>query len=411
MGGDTLLDAYRRVDRLLEARARDYPRRTEPTWSELLAEVEALAARLRAQADIVPAGHDRDGPVAAALADTPIFVVGHRKTGTTLVLDLLDGHPQLVCLPGESNHFLHFLPRVAALDPAARAAQAQAWWLLRLVTPSGLPPFWAAGPFDAEPDPYAVFTRELLRLAAELPQRDLLGLAAVALDAARSGTSGGSPARRAWVEKTPGHEHCLERILRVYPRARFVHVLRDPRSVAAAIARLDRAAGQETDLLDVALGIRRSFAAARRNRRILGERRYHLLRYEDLVARPQEAMRRVAGFADIGWSPSLLVPTVGGVEATSNSAWPGRRVTGAIEARQLELWRQELDERAAALVSAVTARAARPFGYRLPAGGRMRALARVGARRARYELGTRRRGLARAIGAAGGGTAARGFPG
>ncbi|HST24939.1 MAG TPA: sulfotransferase [Gaiellaceae bacterium] len=359
----SVLDDYRRIDGLLEARARDYPRRVEPTWSDLLAAIDDLAARLREEVEPVPE------PLPGYYG-RPIFVVGHRKTGTTLVQELLDGHPQLAVLPGESNHFNTFLPR----DPERVAADAQSWWLLRLISPSGIPPFWSLG---REPDAYAAFTARLLGLAAANPERDVLGMAAVAL-------ASGEP--RAWVEKTPGHEHRLEQILALYPQARFVHVVRDPRSVAAAILRLDRATGRETDVLGVGLTIRRSFEAAERNR---GER-YLALRYEDLVADPASAMRRVAELAGIDWSDSLLTPTVGGVEATSNSAWSARKVTGEIESRRLDLWREELDDDAAGLVVAAAGPAARRFGYELAAPGIV-AAARAGLRRARVGLARRRR--------------------
>ena len=107
--------------------------------------------------------------------------------------------------------------------------------------------------------------------------------------------------------------------------------------------RLDRATGQETDLVDVGLSMRRSFEAAERNVRRLGEDRYLVLRYEDLVAGPGPTMRRTAGFVGIDWADSLLTPTVGGVEATSNSTWAERRATGRIESGGLDLWREELD--------------------------------------------------------------------
>lgn len=348
-----------RIDQLLEIRTRDYPRRVEPAWSDLLAAIDAYAAKLREEVE----------PVPGSLPDyyeRPIFVVGHRKTGTTLVQELLDGHPELAVLPGESNHFNTFLPR-----PSERiAADAQAWWLLRLITPSGIPPFWALGREHAA---YASFTARLLGLGAANRGRDVLGMAAVAL----------APGERlAWVEKTPGHEHRREQILEAYPQARFVHVVRDPRSVAAAIVRLDRATGRQTDLVDVGLTIRRSFEAAERNR---GER-YLLIRYEDLVVDPEGVMRRVAGFAGIEWSDSLLTPTVGGVGATSNSSWPARQVTGEIEARRLDLWREELGDRQTGLIAAATGDAARRHGYELPRPG-LREVAEVSVRRARASRG------------------------
>ena len=375
-------DAYRRIDGLLEVRARDHPRRVEPAWSDLLSAIDAAAARLLAGVETAAGTEPERLP---AFYDRPLFVVGHRKTGTTLLLDLLDGHPDLATLPGESNHFLTFLPRVHGLPPDRIAAEAQRWWMLRLISPSGIPPFWALGrPWELPDDPYARFTRRLLALAAANSDRDVLGLTAVAISAGD---------RAAWVEKTPGQEHVLDAILKRYRRALFVHLVRDPRSVAAAIARLDRSTGQATDMVEIGLTVRRSFAAAERNAGRLGEDRYLVLRYEDLVAAPQAAMRRVAGLVGIDWADTLLVPTVGGVEATSNSAWAERRVTGEIEGRRLDLWRDELDERSAELVAGAVGAVGRRLGYDLPRPRRAGTLFDVVSRRTRLALGSRRQAL------------------
>ena len=223
-----------------------------------------------------------------------MFVVGHRKTGTTLLLDLLDGHAQLAALPGESNHFLTFLPRVERSSrPGRIAVEAQRWWMLRLISPSGIPPFWALGrPVGAgRKIPMPSSRGGWPRSSRVIRSRDPLGIAAVALHAAAG--EGGCPARVGGEDAGPGAR--LDAILARYPEARFVHLLRDPRSVAAAIGRLDRATGQTTDLVEVGLTLRSSFAAAERNARRLGEIEISALRYEDLVARPEPAMRRVAG--------------------------------------------------------------------------------------------------------------------
>jgi hypothetical protein len=382
------IDAYRRIDALLEARACDYPRRVEPTWSELLAAIDDVAVGLRAAAerDLNPTGE------IPRYYEAPVFVVGHRKTGTTLVLDLLDAHPRLQALPGESNHFLTFLPRFGGLYAGRVAAEAQRWWLLRLITPSGIPPFWAAGrPWELDVDPYELFTRRLLELGRDHPALDPLGLVAVALHAAMNANREPAPAPVAWVEKTPGQEHRVDEILARYPEARFVHVLRDPRSVAAALRRLDRARDAETDLVAVGLTVGRSFDTAEQNATRLGDSRYLVLRYENLVADPRGEMRRAAAFVGIDWADSLLTPTVGGVEATSNSAWSDRQVTGEIEAARLDLWRGELDAREAELVCGGARAAARGFGYELPRSRHPGAVVGVAVRRARLALGGRRR--------------------
>ena len=115
----SVTDEYRRIDALLEARAREYPRRTEPTWSTLLGAIDDVATRLRERVQREP-----ETLPLPDFYERPVFVVGHRKTGTTLLQELLDGHPQLVVLPGESNHFLTFLPRFGALPPERIAVEA-----------------------------------------------------------------------------------------------------------------------------------------------------------------------------------------------------------------------------------------------------------------------------------------------
>ena len=379
---DSLTEAYRRVDALLEIRARDHPRRLEPAWSDLLAAVEDLAARIRRA---VGAVRPQEPVAVPGIYEHPVFVVGHRKTGTTLLLDLLDGHPELVVLPGESNHFVTFLPRIDGLAADEVAAEAQAWWILRLVSPSGIPPFWAAGPWNGKPDPYEVFSRNLLALVVAEPRRDTLGLAAVALHAAR----GWSGRPRAWVEKTPGQEHEVDAILARYPGARFLHVVRDPRGVAGAIARIDGQTGQRTDMVEIGLTVGRSFAAAAANVERLGGDRYLVVRYEELVTEPQATMQRVARVAGIDWDDSLLTPTVGGVPATANSAWSERQVTGTIESRGIDLGRETLSHRSSGIVCAGAGASARAVGYDLPR-PRPDAAVEVALRRARLALSARR---------------------
>ena len=42
--------------------------------------------------------------------ESPVFICGHRKTGTTLLLALLDGHPELSVYPVDSSFFYRYFP-------------------------------------------------------------------------------------------------------------------------------------------------------------------------------------------------------------------------------------------------------------------------------------------------------------
>jgi hypothetical protein len=327
---------------------------------------------------------------APSFAASPVFVAGHPKSGTTLVQNLLDGHPQLFDLPGDSNHFAGFLPRFRDRPRLSLVEAAQEKWIRQLISPTGLPPFWTLGrPSEERADPYERLTVWLFHLAERRPDLDLLGVIAAAACAVRTEQGVVSARPRYWVEKTPGNELHVDEILALYPAARFVHVVRDPRSVAAALEHIQHAAGYVPSVVATSTNLRRSFRAADANLRRLGAGRYLVVRYEDLIAEPATVMASVAEFLEIELSDSLLTPTSGGTEATSNSAWPDLRVQGRIGDRREERWRAELDEGSLRVVAAVTGDVARRWGYELPRSGRGRVLAGLQLRRA--ASGARRR--------------------
>lgn len=90
-------DRYRRIDRLLQQRAEDFPLRLEPTWTRLDAELGELAAVLRERVLSAPGPAI---PLDRQMLARPVFIVGYPKSGTTLLLSLLDAHPELVVIPG-----------------------------------------------------------------------------------------------------------------------------------------------------------------------------------------------------------------------------------------------------------------------------------------------------------------------
>jgi len=348
-----LTELYGRIDTLLRRRAKGFPRREEPTWSQLDTALGEAAARLRDLAATDPAAAPA---LDEELLARPVFVVGYPKTGTTLLLGLLDGHPQLVVVPGETRWFT---------DPEPTLAQLHGRWIRYLVNPSGQEPFWLLGSPGGDEDPYLAFTARLLALAAAHPERDLL----TALVATFGENAAGA---RAWVEKTPLHVFQVDRIRGWFPAARFVQVVRDPRATVAAIRRFARH-GWRTDVDETVDGVARALVQAEEAPRTYGRDVYLVVRYEDVVAAAERELRRVADFVGIDWSDSLLRPTLAGVPMRANSAWLDRRVVGEIHDRSLDDGSRDLDRRTLALVHARTSRGGRALGYEVPRVGRIRA--------------------------------------
>ena len=363
VSGVSLDTLYIEIDRLLTERERAWPERVEPNWGDLSRRIGTLETVLRERAR----GGGAPSPSAEALAcadglvDSPVFVLGFNGSGTTLLNRLLDGHPDLTVIPVETKHFVRHLPSLRGLDRTAQEDLTFGRWLHWLINPFGKTPFWILGrPWEGEGDPYERFAGCFYSLAERYRGRDLLGVVAAAIAASELDELRIDRAPRLWAEKTPKNELRIGELLAAYPRARFLHVIRDPRSTVAS-----RLARPKEDPWTTVLELRLSLLAALRNSRELGPNRYLLVRYEDLVSDPPGVMQRVAAFLGIEFDDGLLVPTTYGTPFAANSAWDERRVTGAIHRLSVETWREHLDPESLELLLAYTAVPGRELGYDL----------------------------------------------
>lgn len=371
MAGD-LAALYEDAAARLVRRADYYPRHEEPEWGKLWETLETIAARLWERASQEPGRRPPDE--LEPLANRPIFVLGYYKSGTTLLIDLLDGHPDLIALPGESWHFAgSAAPSTRDREVTLRELHARSIW--NAITPNGLPPRWLLGDPGPEADPYDRFGRLLVAFARAQPFRDPLGATAQALAA----VTGASP--RQWVEKTPTHEFYLDRILSAYPEARFVHIVRDPGSTMRSIAQFG---AKVVDASTGAAELRRSYRAALTGRARLGDR-YTVVRYEELVTDTEAVMRSVAEALGISYHERMLVPTSLGAPATANAGRPERRVTGAVHTLSVDR-ASGLGRRERLVLEALTGRPARELGYSISRGSWAVAVAARAALFVRYRI-------------------------
>jgi len=157
------------------------------------------------------------------------FIAGQAKSGTTLVVALLDGHPELLVFPQDTAYFATALTKYG---PRGRRAQFD------YLTQQS----WSKVLFGfekrARKHDYSSFPRERLyqtfeRLAFDPAneQRDLLVLMMEAY-----ATVFGIPFDRVkrWVEKTPANRNYVPAIFARFPDAKLLVTMRDPRSSGCA---------------------------------------------------------------------------------------------------------------------------------------------------------------------------------
>jgi hypothetical protein len=79
------------------------------------------------------------------LAARPVFICGVHRSGTTLVRNLLDGHPQLCVLPSEGTFYTNLEAKLKQLPADKWPAYMGTEWLRRLANPINQPPYWLLG--------------------------------------------------------------------------------------------------------------------------------------------------------------------------------------------------------------------------------------------------------------------------
>src|SRR4030095_8251829 len=163
------------------------------------------------------------------------FIAGQAKSGTTLLVALLDNHPELLVLPEETAYFPTVLTKYA---PRGRRAQFD------YLTKQSLSNVLFGGPCKWRKRKYATCPRakflETFKGAAFDPantQEDLLVLMVKAYAATLE-----RPLETVsrWVEKTPANRNHIPAILTRFPRAKILVTVRDPRAILAAQIALEK---------------------------------------------------------------------------------------------------------------------------------------------------------------------------
>lgn len=158
------------------------------------------------------------------------------------------------------------------------------------------------------------------------------------------------------VEKTPKHVHCVPRIQRVFPQARFIVITRNPLDTVASLHKrhdkLQRSA--ERWALDSA-----PTSALVANAGALR------VRYEELCLNPEHEFQRICTFLGLPWEPAMIGAGETVYENTSghaNMQLRRQQVREAITPR-IGTWRKTLSPEQARQAAEITAAVAHDLGY------------------------------------------------
>ena len=253
----------------------------------------------------------------------PVFVVGGPRSGTTLLSAMLAAHSAFDC--GPETHCLSRWSRLARSE-RARILDAVDW-------PRRATAFVTSLSLGKQPIyPMYGLTVEDVRtwLAARPPS-----LAAV-LESLTEQRATRNGALR-WVEKTPRHLEVPELIAETWPGARIVRIVRDPRDAAVSLTRVPF--GTPSLLTNLSLLARMNEAAAEFYRE---SRQAMTVRYEDLVAEPEQELRGICDFVGEAYEPGMLEDRSGATGVAAAHEWWKGDATGPIDRSRSGRWAEEM---------------------------------------------------------------------
>ncbi|MGH2760583.1 MAG: sulfotransferase family protein [Actinomycetota bacterium] len=276
--------------------------------------------------------------------DTPIFVVGFQRSGTTLMQALLGAHSRIAAPPE-----MHFSFRIARF--AKSYGDLTDDDVLRRVVEEALNP-----PADLFAD--CGFDVDVIVERIKRGERTMRGVLEAIM-----GDFTERHGKARWSEKSPGQS--VAQVESLFPDATIIHIVRDPRDViASSLATPWTLSGAH------ALAHRwRAFTLdnVRRGLRA-GPARFLQLRYEDLTRDPEPVLRVVFAFLGETFEPEILTnpklrrPTV----AQAAAPWQQRALEPVTAARSGG-WRTGLSRIDRLIVQSVFHRELPVLGYSPPA--------------------------------------------
>lgn len=268
--------------------------------------------------------------------ERPVFIVGVPRSGTTLLASLISSHHEISCGP-ETQFF-----NQTTIEEREKAVNDPEWPKhgVKLVTQlhlAGKPVFRH---FDLSTEDIENY------LCEKAPsQRALLESLTVQFSQKQG--------KRLWAEKTPGHLHHVEEIKRIFPSAKIIHIVRDPRDTSRSMSEVPWA----SDSLVV--------NAYRwcEDMRIARDLSCFTMRYEDLLDEPDEVMGSLFRYLNVGPSQadySVIQPNSSVV--AKGEKWKSK-VQEPIDPTNAFKWKKGMESHLVETISLICCEGIEYYGY------------------------------------------------
>ena len=221
------------------------------------------------------------------LSKLPVFfIVGRGRSGSTLLRTILDAHPAIV-IPHESR-FVQYL--------YYQYGTCHSWT-----------PELAMKAMDFKEqcfEPLQINREFFKKLIVQ--EKDVLSFASVCKAIYLSTPSEFIKETITCIgDKNPRYSFFIPTLIRIFPEAKFIHLVRDYRDNLLAIKRVHKIIG-ETSWLPVILSRWVYYNQVIQKQKARNAWRFFTLRFEDLIMDPEKAVKQICEFLHLTYNPGML---------------------------------------------------------------------------------------------------------
>ena len=282
--------------------------------------------------------------------EKPIFIVGCPRSGTTILAAILNAHPEIAT--ATETHFFNYISKQKKYNWKNFTEK----YFEMLLDESRIVDFFTLTKISKE-DLRARFRALKLSSDSEQNKKEVFSLLIEALVEKKG--------KKLFCEKTPQHLQNVEEIIKLYPQAKIINLIRDGRDAVNSLVKMP---WRPDGLLNNSRFWQTYIKIGQNLEAKLDKQSFVTVKYEDLLREPQEIIKKLCDFIGVEFIDSMITRDSKEEQGSENifsdweSSWKHKSLE-EIDSTRIGAWAKELDGEDQLILNWHQAKILKTLGY------------------------------------------------